>query len=72
MLLRERFHAPDALTRAGQLALMAGIAAQRLVHPPTDFLQGVVAGCSGVLIGLSIVLDVRGLVIARRRRAGGQ
>lgn len=72
MLLRKRFHGPDALTRAGLLALIAGIAAQRLIHPPADFWQGVVAGCSGVLIGLSIVLNIRGLVVARRRRAGGQ
>lgn len=72
MLLRERFQNPGALTRAGLLALIAGIAAQRLIHPPTDFWQGFVAGCSGVLIGLSIVLNVRGLVVARRRRAGGQ
>jgi hypothetical protein len=45
-----------------------GLFAQRFIHPPTDFWQGFVAGLSGVLIGLSIVLNVRGMVITRRKR----
>jgi hypothetical protein len=70
MLLRNRLHDPDALIRAGMLSLIVGIFAQRFVHPPTDFWQGFVAGFSGVLIGLSIVLNMRGLVL-RKRRADG-
>ena len=70
MLLRNRLHEPEALIRVGMLSLMVGILAQRFVHPPTDFWQGFVAGVSGVLVGLSIVLNMRGLML-RRRRAGG-
>ena len=70
MLLRNRLHEPEALIRAGMLSLMVGILAQRFVHPPADFWQGFVAGVSGVLVGLSIVLNMRGLML-RRRRAGG-
>jgi hypothetical protein len=67
MLLRNRLRDPDALIRAGLLSLIVGILAQRFVHPPGDFWQGFVAGISGVLIGLSIVLNLRGLMLRRRR-----
>jgi len=53
---------------AGMFCLATGIVAQRFIHPPTDFWQGFVAGLTGALIGLSIVFNVRGLVIARRER----
>jgi len=67
MLLKNRLHDPGRLLAAGQLSLVMGIVAQRFVHPPTDFGQGFVAGLSAVLIGLSIVFNVRGLVLYRQR-----
>jgi len=52
---------------AGLFCLATGIVAQRFIHPPTDFWQGFVAGLSAVLIGVSIVLNVRGLVLRRKQ-----
>jgi hypothetical protein len=72
MLLRNHLHDPDVVTRAGMLSLIVGLFAQRFIHPPADFWQGFVAGLSGVLIGLSIVLNIRGLVLRRSRRANGE
>jgi hypothetical protein len=71
MLLKHRLHNPEALIAVGQLSLVVGILTQRFVHPPTDLWQGFVAGLSGVLIGLSIVCNVRGLVLHRQRRERG-
>lgn len=72
MLLRNRLHNPNGLIAIGQLSLVVGIGAQRFIHPPTDFWQGFVAGLAGVLIGLSIVCNVRGLVLWRRAREKGE
>ena len=72
MLLRNRLHDPESLIRAGMLSLRRSIIAQRFIHPPADFWQGFVAGLSGVLIGLSIVFNIRGLVLHRQRRANGE
>ena len=51
--------------------LAVGIVAQRFIHPPTDFWQGFVAGISGLLIGLSIVFNMRGLMLKRQNREDG-
>jgi hypothetical protein len=51
----------------GMSCLATGILAQRFIHPPTDFWQGFVAGFSGALIGLSIVFNVRGMLLRRKR-----
>jgi len=72
MLLRNRLHDSDKMIRAGMLSLIVGLFAQRFIHPPADFWQGFVAGLSGVLIGLSIVFNVRALVLHRQRRANGE
>lgn len=72
MLLRNRLHDPDKMIRAGMLSLIVGLFAQRFIHPPADFWQGFVAGLSGVLIGLSIVFNIRGLVLHRQRHANGE
>jgi hypothetical protein len=69
MLLAKRLTHPNHWIAAGQLSLVAGIALQRFLHPPADFWQGFVAGLSGVLIGLSIVLNLRGLTLWRRERS---
>ena len=71
MLLRNRLHDPRALISAGMLCLATGILAQRFIHPPSDFWQGFVAGLSGVLIGLSIVFNLRGMMLRRRHGEGG-
>jgi len=51
----------------GMACLTIGIVAQRFIHPPTDFWQGFVAGLSGMLIGLSIVFNMRGLMLRRKQ-----
>jgi len=56
---------------AGMFCLATGIVAQRFIHPPTDFWQGFVAGLSGMLIGLSIVFNLRGLSLRRTRSENG-
>jgi hypothetical protein len=71
-LLRNHLHDPDVMIRAGMLLLIAGMFCQQFIHPPTDFLQGVVWGASGAMIGLSIVFNLRGLVLRRHRRADGE
>lgn len=70
MILRNRLNHPDALISIGMTCLAAGIVSQRLLHPVSDFWQGVAAGLSGVLIGLSIVCNVGGLVKRGRRKFG--
>ena len=67
MLLRNRLHDSRAMTSAGMACLAVGIVAQRFIHPPTDFWQGFVAGISGLLIGLSIVFNLRGLMLWRNQ-----
>ena len=53
----------------GMFCLATGIVAQRFIHPPTDFWQGFVAGLTGALIGLSIVFNLRGLMLRRKQRS---
>lgn len=72
MLLRDRLHDPDIMIRAGMLTLIVGLFAQRFIHPPSDFWQGFVMGVSGSMIGLSIVFNIRGLVLHRQRREKGR
>ena len=67
MFLRNRLHDPQSTIGVGMFCLATGIVAQRFIHPPSDFWQGFVAGLSGILIGLSIVFNVRGLVLRRRQ-----
>jgi hypothetical protein len=66
MFLRKRLHDPQAMISVGMGCLAVGIVAQRFIHPPTDFWQGFVYGVSGALIGLSIVFNLRGLMLRRR------
>jgi hypothetical protein len=68
MLLKNRVHDPDVLIRGGLLALILGLFAQRFIHPPTDFWQGFADGLSGLLIGMSIALNICGLVRRRQQR----
>ena len=68
MLLRSRLCDPDIMIRAGMACLVVGLFAQRFVHPPGDFWQGFVSGISGLLIGLSIALNIRGLVLQRESK----
>ena len=67
MFLRNRLHDPQSMIGVGMFCLATGIVAQRFIHPPTDFWQGFIAGLSGVLIGLSIVFNVRGLMLRRKQ-----
>jgi hypothetical protein len=69
MILRKRLHDPQAMISLGMGCLAVGIVAQRFIHPPTDFWQGFVYGVSGALIGLSIVFNLRGLMLQRSRRS---
>jgi hypothetical protein len=71
MILKDRLHNPDALISIGMACLAIGIVAQRFIHPAADFWQGFVAGVSGVLIGSSIVLNLRGLSLRRKHRENG-
>jgi len=67
MLLRNRLHDSQSMIGFGMSCLAVGIVAQRFIHPPTDFGQGFVMGVSGALIGLSIVFNIRGLMLRRRQ-----
>ena len=49
----------------GMSCLATGILAERFIHPPTDFWQGFVIGVSGALIGLSVVFNLRGLMLRK-------
>jgi len=72
MVLKNRLNDPDIMIRAGMLSLIVGLFAQRFIHPPADFWQGFVMGVSGSMIGLSIVFNLRGLVLHRQRREKGR
>ena len=69
MFLRNRLHDSQSMISAGMFCLATGIVAQRFIHPPTDFWQGFVAGLSGLLIGLSIVFNLRGLMLRRKQNS---
>lgn len=71
MLLRGHRLKAGSVLGAGQLCLVAALLGQRFLHPPGDFWQGFAAGFCGVLVGVSIVLNVRGLVLARQQRSRG-
>jgi hypothetical protein len=71
MILKNRLHNSEALISIGMACLATGIVVQRFIHPPTDFWQGFVAGVSGVLIGASIVLNLRGLALRRKNGESG-
>lgn len=66
MILRNRLHDSQSMIMAGMACLATGIVAQRFIHPATDFWQGFVAAFSGILISLSIVLNLRGLMLRNR------
>ena len=68
MLLRNRLDNPNAFITAGMFCLTTGVVALLLLHPTTDLWRGLVAGLSGSLIGISIVFNVRGLVLRRQQR----
>jgi hypothetical protein len=71
-MLLERLHTPPRTIMAmGQLALVAALVGQRFVHPHTDFWRGFVEGLCGTLLGVSIVLNLRGLMLVRRQRRQG-
>lgn len=70
MILKVRLNNPDALISIGMVCLATGLLSQRFLHPASDFWQGVVAGVTGVLIGLSIVCNMRWLVTRRRSKPG--
>ena len=67
MILRNRLHDSQSMITVGMACLAIGIVAQRFIHPPTDFWQGFVYGVSGALIGLSIVFNLRGLMLRRKQ-----
>ena len=67
MYVRNRPRDSQSMFGAGLFCLATGIVAQRFIHPPTDFWQGFVAGLSAVVICVSIVLNVRGLVLRRKQ-----
>ena len=71
MLLKNRLHDSQSMISVGMACLAVGIVAQRFVHPPTDFWQGFVAGLSGLLIGLSIVFNLRGLMLRKTESGRG-
>jgi len=68
MLLKNRLCEPENVVRAGMFCLAVGLVAQRYVHPPGAFWQGFVSGVSGLLIGMSIALNLRYLVLRRARK----
>ena len=70
MILRKRLRNPQAMISAGMFCFAVGIVAQRFIHPATDFWQGFVAGFSGMLIGLSIVFNLRGLMLRNEQGRG--
>ena len=71
MYLRHRLRDPQKRITIGMACLAAGIVLQRfaprLFHSDVhNFAAGFITGVSGVLIGLSIVLNLTGLMMRRR------
>jgi multisubunit Na+/H+ antiporter MnhB subunit len=71
MILKKRLHNSRAMISTGVTCFAVALVAQRFIHPAGDFWQGFVAGVSGLLIGLSIFFNVRGLALSRRDGGGG-
>jgi len=67
MYVRNRPRDSQSMIGAGLFCLATGIVAQRFIHPPTDFWRGFVAGLSAVVIGVSIVFNLRGLMLRGRQ-----
>jgi hypothetical protein len=72
MLLKNRLCEPQTMIRTGMFCLAVGLVTQRYVHPPGDFWQGFVSGISGLLIGMSIALNLRYVVLQRNRKNSGE
>jgi len=71
MLLRNRLTTPESWLRLGVPMMIVSLIGLIAVHPEIDFLRGFSAGFFGSLLGLSAVLNVRGLyLVGRRTRAG--
>ena len=70
MLLRNRLHDSKALITFGSSCLAVALVVQRFVHFESDFGQGFIAGLSGLLIALSIVFNLRGLMLWRKEHEG--
>ena len=71
MLLRNRLTTPESWLQIGVPMLIVALVGLVAVHPEIDFLRGFSAGFFGSLLGLSVVLNVRGLyLVGKRTRAG--
>ena len=72
MLLRYRNTRYNVYLAIGQLSLVIGILLNRFVPRflTSDFCTGCCYGLSGVLIGLSIVMNVTGMVKYRQMKNG--
>jgi len=69
MLLARRTQDPSNWLIGGGLFLAVGVLLNRFGPPVDGFWSALLAGVSGAFIGASIVLNIRGLVL-RRRRSG--
>ncbi len=67
-MLRNRLNNSKTLIGVGQLCFVFGAAGQFLAFPPGNFWQGLVYGLSTVLIGISIVFNIRGMVLYRQQQ----
>jgi len=68
----ERFlaHRLRSTSIAGVTGGLVAVGLWAYQHYVNDFWQGFVAGLSGLLIGVSIVFNIRGLVLHRKQRTG--
>jgi uncharacterized membrane protein YccC len=68
MLLRNRLSHWQSWIAVGQFCLVVGLFGLLFLRPEADFWHGFVAGLCGTLIGTSVVFNLRGLVLRRRRQ----
>ena len=71
MLLKTRRCEPEPLIMAGMFCLAVGLVSHRYIHPPGEIWQGLADGIFGLLIGMSMALNLCGLARRRKQRDDG-
>ena len=61
---------PQTAVRLGMLCLLASLLAPWLFHPTSAFWQGALDGARGLLLGVSIALNLWAARLAGRARCG--
>ncbi len=71
MISRNRWNEPKSLLAVAMLCLVVAILWPNLFHPVTQLGKNLTHFACGMLLGISLVINLRGLWIKRRQRLCG-